>query len=146
MCNYGNATPALALPRLLYLADVPVELPRKGFDLLLSALHLLPESLRKRSLMLVLGHTDPALLRQVNLETVSLGFVTETEKKVLTYGAADVFTFPTRADNLPLVLQERMACGTSMVSFAVGGVPIWFATTKPVSPRHLGTLKSSRNG
>jgi len=31
--------------------------------------------------------------------------------------------FPTRADNLPLVLQESMACGTPMVSFKVGGVP-----------------------
>jgi hypothetical protein len=70
-----------------------VEHPRKGFELLLSALHRLPESLRKRSLMLVLDHTDAALLRQVNLETVSLGFVTETEKKVLADGAADVFTF-----------------------------------------------------
>jgi len=28
--------------------------------------------------------------------------------------------FPTRADNLPLVLQESMACGTPMVSFKVG--------------------------
>jgi hypothetical protein len=37
--------------------------------------------------MLVLDHTDAALLRQVNLETVSLGFVTETERKVFAYGA-----------------------------------------------------------
>jgi len=28
--------------------------------------------------------------------------------------------FPTRADNLPLVLQESMACGTPMVSFRIG--------------------------
>jgi len=35
----------------------------------------------------------------------------------------DLFIFPTRADNLPLVLQESMACGTPMVSFKVGGVP-----------------------
>ena len=34
-----------------------------------------------------------------------------------------MFIFPTRADNLPLVLQESMACGTPMVSFKVGGVP-----------------------
>jgi len=37
--------------------------------------------------------------------------------------AADLFIFPARADNLPLVLQESMACGTPMVSFKVGGVP-----------------------
>jgi glycosyltransferase involved in cell wall biosynthesis len=39
------------------------------------------------------------------------------------FSAADLFIFPTRADNLPLVLQESMACGTPMVSFKIGGVP-----------------------
>jgi glycosyltransferase involved in cell wall biosynthesis len=41
----------------------------------------------------------------------------------MAYSAADLFIFPTRADNLPLVLQESMACGTPMVSFDIGGVP-----------------------
>ncbi len=43
--------------------------------------------------------------------------------KSITYSAADLLICPTRADNLPLVLQESMACGTPMVSFKVGGVP-----------------------
>jgi glycosyltransferase involved in cell wall biosynthesis len=43
--------------------------------------------------------------------------------KAIAYSAADLFLFPTRADNLPLVLQESMACGTPMISFKVGGVP-----------------------
>lgn len=42
--------------------------------------------------------------------------------KVVAYAAADLVLFPTRADNLPLVLQESLACGTPMVSFDVGGV------------------------
>ena len=40
----------------------------------------------------------------------------------MAFSAADLFIFPTRADNLPLVLQESMACGTHMVSFDIGGV------------------------
>ena len=40
----------------------------------------------------------------------------------MAFSAADLFIFPTRADNLPLVLQESMACGTPMVSFDIGGV------------------------
>jgi glycosyltransferase involved in cell wall biosynthesis len=43
--------------------------------------------------------------------------------KAIAYSAADLCVFPTRADNLPLVLQESMAYGTPMVSFNVGGVP-----------------------
>jgi glycosyltransferase involved in cell wall biosynthesis len=42
--------------------------------------------------------------------------------KAIAYSAADLFLLLTRADNLPLVLQESMACGTPMVSFKVGGV------------------------
>lgn len=41
----------------------------------------------------------------------------------IAYSAADLFVFPTRADNLSLVLQESMACGTPLVSFNLGGVP-----------------------
>lgn len=43
--------------------------------------------------------------------------------KAIAYSAADLFLLPTRADNLPLILQESMACGTPMLSFKVGGVP-----------------------
>ena len=30
--------------------------------------------------------------------------------------------FPTAADNLPLMLQESMACGTPLISYNIGGV------------------------
>ena len=34
-----------------------------------------------------------------------------------------MFIFPTRADNLPLVLQESMDYSTAMVSFNISGIP-----------------------
>lgn len=54
---------------------------------------------------------------------MSLGYISSDRLKAVAYSAADLFLFPTRADNLPLVLQESMACGTPMVSFRIGGVP-----------------------
>lgn len=95
---------------------------RKGGDLLLKALHCLPESLKANTLLLTMGETGGAS-ENLGMKTVNLGYVGDDDKKAIVYSAADVFVFPTRADNLPLVLQESMACGTPMVSFEVGGVP-----------------------
>ena len=59
----------------------------------------------------------------MGMDTCHLGYVDEERRKAVAYSAADLFLCPTRADNLPLVLLESMACGTPMVSFSVGGVP-----------------------
>ena len=34
-----------------------------------------------------------------------------------------MLVYPTRADNLPLIIQEAMACGCPAASVAVGGIP-----------------------
>ena len=52
-----------------------------------------------------------------------LGYVREAERKALAYNAADVFAFPTKADNQPLVIMEALACGLPVVSSHLGGVP-----------------------
>lgn len=97
--------------------------PRKGSDLLLKALSSLPVSLKTESLLLTIGDSSEAIAEAVEIQTLNLGYVSSDRLKAIAYSAADLFIFPTRADNLPLVLQESMACGTPMVSFKVGGVP-----------------------
>jgi glycosyltransferase involved in cell wall biosynthesis len=97
--------------------------PRKGSDLLLKALQRLPESLKAEIVLLTFGKHSETLTKAVGLSNIHLGYVSSTRLKSIAYSSADLFIFPTRADNLPLVLQESMACGTPIVSFKVGGVP-----------------------
>ncbi|MBN8563396.1 MULTISPECIES: glycosyltransferase family 4 protein [unclassified Leptolyngbya] len=95
---------------------------RKGGDVMLQALGRLPNSAKSNLVLLAMGEEGDNIAAQVGIDTISLGYVKEEHLKAIAYSAADLFVFPTRADNLPLVLQESMACGTPMVSCDVGGV------------------------
>lgn len=96
---------------------------RKGGDLLLKALQSLPPSLKSETVLLTFGNGGDTIAQTVAMQTMNLGYVESDRLKAIAYSAADLVVFPTRADNLPLVLQESMACGTPMVSCKVGGVP-----------------------
>lgn len=95
---------------------------RKGGDLLLAALQRLPELLKAETVLLMLGSGDSSI-KDTGIEAIALGYVKDDRLKAIAYSAADLFVFPTRADNLPLVLQESLACGTPIVACNVGGVP-----------------------
>ena len=96
---------------------------RKGGDLLLKALISLQPSLKAQTLLLTLGNGGEAIAEQVGIQTLNLGYVTSDRLKSIAYSAADLFIFPTRADNLPLMLQESLSCGLPVISFDIGGVP-----------------------
>jgi glycosyltransferase involved in cell wall biosynthesis len=96
---------------------------RKGGDLLLKSLQNLPESIKSETILLTFGSGGEEIAQQVGMKVVNLGYLNSDREKSIAYSAADLFIFPTRADNLPLVLQESIACGTPMVSFKIGGVP-----------------------
>ncbi|HEX8547921.1 MAG TPA: glycosyltransferase, partial [Cytophagaceae bacterium] len=71
--------------------------------------------------LLMGGEEIPELLELKNLIIHPLGYVSEEEKIIECLNAADIFLYPTRADNFPLVLLETIACGTPCVTFDVGG-------------------------
>lgn len=108
--------------KVLLFSAVKLADNRKGGDLLIEALSRLPKALKQDCVLLTLGDSSQQLATAVDMPVVNLGYVSSDRLKSVAYSAADLFLFPTRADNLPLVLQESMACGTPMVSFDVGGV------------------------
>ncbi|PIG93294.1 glycosyltransferase family 4 protein [Gloeocapsopsis sp. IPPAS B-1203] len=116
----------LGIPRgkkvLMFGADSLTE-RRKGGDLLAQALQNLPSGLKAETMLLIFGNSGAAIAQTVGMTTIDLGYLTSDESKTIAYSAADLFVFPTRADNLPLTLQESIACGTPMISCKIGGVP-----------------------
>ena len=99
---------------------------RKGVDLLLAALLAVPASLRSRCALLLMGSQGEAMagtLRSAGYDVVEVGYVGSDPLKSFVYSAADLFVFPSRADNAPLVVLESLACGTPVATFAVGGLP-----------------------
>ncbi|QUY40606.1 glycosyltransferase family 4 protein [Acaryochloris marina] len=108
--------------KVLLFCAVKLNEPRKGGDLLIKSLSSLPEKLKKECILITLGKPYSALDKSTDIETIHLGYITNDRIKAIVYSSADLFLLPTRADNLPVVLQESMACGTATVSFRVGGV------------------------
>jgi glycosyltransferase involved in cell wall biosynthesis len=51
------------------------------------------------------------------------GYIADPKKIAQYYAAADVFLFPSLAENFPLVVLEAMSCGLPVLAFKVGGVP-----------------------
>ncbi|PPS40647.1 glycosyltransferase family 4 protein [Chroococcidiopsis sp. TS-821] len=116
----------LGLPKgkkVLMFGAASLQDSRKGGDLLLQALQKLPASLKSEIVLLTFGGGEDTIAQTVAMPAINLGYIDSDRLKAVAYSAADLFIFPTRADNLPLVLQESMACGTPMVSCKVGGVP-----------------------
>lgn len=111
----------------------------KGGDLLLKVLDGLPESLKADTLLLLMGKGGDEISRTVSIKTLDVGYVSDNHRKALCYSAADLFLFPTRAENSGTVAIESMACGTPVISFRVGGVP------DPVRPGVTGHLAEPEN-
>jgi glycosyltransferase involved in cell wall biosynthesis len=102
---------------VLFAAD-SVKSHRKGFDLLVSALQNL--SADRAVTLAAIGEWSEQ--EKLPVQVIALGRIESERLLSFAYSAADVFVLPTRADNLPNVILEAMACGTPVISFDVGGV------------------------
>jgi len=115
-------------PNILTVAGIE---PRKGLDVLVKAVSLIPRELRPR--VIIKGQIrDPIYMQQLNRMVANMGlgdkveFVTKTidyDALVSYYQSATLFVFPTREDSLGVVLLEALHSGLPVVATSVGGIP-----------------------
>ena len=98
----------------------------KGAAYLLESLELLAA---KRSItaanieLVVFGNRNTEDVPAFPFKTTFLGTISEDEKLVACYAAADAFLIPSLEDNLPYTVMESLACGTPVIAFTTGGIP-----------------------
>jgi glycosyltransferase involved in cell wall biosynthesis len=95
----------------------------KGYNSFEKAILKVSQSLTKNLFLLGFGKGDFSTQIKSKFQTLALGYVDHPNLKSLIYSVADLFIFPTIADNLPNAVLESMACGTPVVSYDTGGIP-----------------------
>jgi starch synthase len=111
--------------RLLFVGNHTVN---KGLDVLLKSLPLMKEpgatiiagAIRSKAENEKLIRSSGLTLQDPRF--LFTDFITKEELRAL-YRSVDLFTFPSRADTLPLVILEAMASGLPVVATNVGGIP-----------------------
>lgn len=104
------------------LSSANLDDPRKPQAIICDALNRLSDDLMAQIQVITFGGGDirPKLSQQIPVK--ALGLLTSDDAKVNAYRAADALLFASRADNLPLTIQESLACGTPVIANPVGGV------------------------
>lgn len=116
-----EARKVLKLPEnkkiILFSADGGVKNPFKGGEFVFQTF----EKLKNRNDILFLNIGGESGQNSENW--FDFGYVKETKIMAKLYSAADIYFFPTLADNCPLTAIESLACGLPVVTFETGGVP-----------------------
>lgn len=135
----------LGLPsdkRLILFVSQRVTNPNKGMDYLVEACRLLadghPQTAAQTAVVILGGHAEE-VTGQLPFETFPLGYVSDEQRIVSVYNAADVFVLPSLSENLPNTIMEAMACGIPCVAFKVGGIP------EEIDHRRTGYVAEYRN-
>lgn len=97
--------------------------PRKGFDLLISALKHLENQLKAKKVELaIFGQSKPKSPPNLGLPTHYLGHLSNDASLRLAYNAADVTVIPSTQEAFGQTASESISCGTPVVAFGVGGL------------------------
>jgi glycosyltransferase involved in cell wall biosynthesis len=97
--------------------------PWKGADLLHRALARLPEELKRRTTLLLLGRRKAVNGEAPEIHTVALGYVGNPHLMAAAFSAADLFVSPSRSEAFGQMILESLSCGIPVVAFGIGPVP-----------------------
>lgn len=125
----AQARKAVGLPedkRVVLFVSQRVTDERKGMPYFVEALQKMVEqhpAMKENTVVAVLGGHAEEVTAQLPVQAIPLGYVSDVNRIVQVYQAADVYVLPSLEDNLPNTLMEAMACGVPCVGFSVGGIP-----------------------
>jgi glycosyltransferase involved in cell wall biosynthesis len=109
----------LGLPKdaliILFAAELATKNPFKGGEIVES---LIEKSIYQNCYFVTIG--GETIKKSEN--HIPFGYISEQEKMAELYAASDIMLYPTRADNLPLVVLEAMSCGLPVISSNLGGI------------------------
>ncbi len=103
---------------ILFSADLGVENPFKGGEYIMQ---LIQKYSKNSQLLFVNIGGDVHVEKQEHIWNIP--YITKAEDMAHWYSAADVYVYPSLADNCPLAILEAMACGLPIVTFNTGGIP-----------------------
>lgn len=119
-------------PLILFSAHVADNNPRKGSELLKSALNQLGSV--HGAAVLVVGQDGQKWQGQIPLPVFATGYLNDPAKILAANRAADIMVAPSAVENLPNTVIEAMAAGLPVVAFDAGGMK------DAVIDRHTGLL------
>lgn len=125
----AEARRRLSLPqdkRLILFVSQRITDKRKGMDYLAEACSKLAADcpvMKETTAIAILGGKADEMAGRLPFPVHALGYVSDPQKIVEAYTAADIFVLPSLEDNLPNTIMEAMACGLPCVGFNAGGIP-----------------------
>jgi glycosyltransferase involved in cell wall biosynthesis len=101
---------------ILFIAELSTNNPFKGGEIVRSLLEL---DLPNDWLFITVGDKQ---VQSNNTNHFTFPYISSDAILNELYNLADVMIYPTKADNLPLVVLESMSCGIPVIASAIGGI------------------------